>query len=82
MLFCLRVRARAVDERVDNNTLFSHVMIAMSAYFANVFSHILLLSNSCTSSSMLVADRDLAPMSNALRVMVPRDSLGVCSGRI
>ena len=76
MLFCLRVQARAVDERVDNNTLFSHVMIAMSPYFANVFSHILLLSNSCTSSSMLVAVRDLAPTSNALRLIVPKGGNG------
>lgn len=33
MSFCMGARARAVDEIVDNNTLFSHLMIATSAHF-------------------------------------------------
>ena len=36
MLFFMGARARAIDEIVDSNTLFPHLMIVTSAHFTYV----------------------------------------------
>ena len=50
MLFCMGARARAVDEIVDINILFPHLMMTTSAhfaYFAYVNLYKRMLSNYC-----------------------------------
>jgi hypothetical protein len=54
MLFCMGARARVVDEIVDSNTLFPHLMMAMSSHFAYVDSNRQLLSNCCTCPNLFV----------------------------
>ena len=47
-VICMGARAKAVDEIVDINTLFPHLMTATSAHFAYMDLYRRLLSNRCT----------------------------------